>query len=103
MALLCLASLVDVLQDGIVPVLPVAIPKALGYMEQSLQGETPNTALHNAVCAFMTALAQHIPYMISGAYLDHLLAVANASAVADLDAESHENPIPVLEFSCKAG
>ncbi|KAK0646693.1 hypothetical protein B0T16DRAFT_330328 [Cercophora newfieldiana] len=101
MALLCLASLVDVLQDGIVPVLPVAIPKALGYMAQSLQGETPNAPLHNAACAFMTALAQHIPYMISGAYLDQLLTCANASAAANLDAESHDNLFQCLEFLAK--
>jgi len=101
MALLCLASLVDVLQDGIVPVLPVAIPKALGYMEQSLKSEIPNAALHNAACAFMTALAQHIPYMISGAYLDQLLTCSNASAVAGLDAESHNNLFQCLEFLAK--
>ncbi|KAK4456134.1 hypothetical protein QBC34DRAFT_389039 [Podospora aff. communis PSN243] len=98
MALLCLASLVDVLQDGIVPVLPVATPKALGYLEQSLRGETPNAALHNAACAFMTALAQHTPYMISGAFLDRMLACANASVVANLDAESHDNLFQCLEF-----
>ena len=101
MALLCLASLVDVLQDGIVPVLPVAIPKALAYLEQSLEGEQRNTSLHNAAYAFITALAQHIPYMISGAYLDRLLACSNVSAAADLDAESDNSRFQCLEFLAK--
>ncbi|CAP68527.1 uncharacterized protein PODANS_7_1690 [Podospora anserina S mat+] len=101
MALLCLASLVDVLQDGIVPVLPVAIPKTLGYLEESLSGDKPNNELHNASYAFVAALAQHIPYMISGASLDRLLACSNASAVADLDAESARNRSHCLQLLAK--
>ncbi|KAK4043989.1 hypothetical protein C8A01DRAFT_12532 [Parachaetomium inaequale] len=101
MALLCLASLVDVLQDGIVPVLPVAIPKALAYLEQSLVGEEPNAELHNAAYAFMAALAQHIPYMITGSYLDRLLACSNASAAAQLDDESSSNRTHCLQFLAK--
>lgn len=37
MALLCLASLVEILHEGIVSVLPTAIPKALEYMDSSIQ------------------------------------------------------------------
>jgi U3 small nucleolar RNA-associated protein 10 len=101
MALLCLASLVDVLQDGIVPVLPVAIPKTLSYLEQSLVGEEPNAELHNAAYAFLAALAQHIPYMITGTYLDRLLACSNASAAAQLDEESNGNRTHCLQFLAK--
>lgn len=101
MALLCLASLVDVLQDGIVPVLPVAIPKTLGYLQESLKSEARDTELHNAAYAFMAALAQHIPYMISGAYLNQLLACSNASAAAKLDDESNSNRYHCLQFLAK--
>ncbi|KAL2271623.1 hypothetical protein VTJ83DRAFT_994 [Remersonia thermophila] len=101
MALLCLASLVDVLQDGIVPVLPIAIPKALGYLEESLAGEEPDAELHNASYALMAALAQHIPYMITGSYLDRLLTLSNASAAAELDDESNSNRTHCLQFLAK--
>ncbi|KAK3942957.1 hypothetical protein QBC46DRAFT_378564 [Diplogelasinospora grovesii] len=103
MALLCLASLVDVLQDGIVPVLPLAIPKALGYLEESLGGGVaiPDTELHNAAYALMTSLAQHIPYMISGAYLDRLLSVSTASAYAGLDEEANSSRSQCLQFLAK--
>ncbi|KAK4252316.1 hypothetical protein C7999DRAFT_10171 [Corynascus novoguineensis] len=101
MALLCLASLVDVLQDGIVPVLPVAIPKALAYLEQSLDGEEPNAELHNASYAFMAALAQHIPYMITGSYLDRLLVCSNKSSAAPLDDESSSNRTHCHQFLAK--
>ncbi|KAK3391924.1 U3 small nucleolar RNA-associated protein 10 [Sordaria brevicollis] len=101
MALLCLASLVDVLQDAIVPVLPIATPKALDCLGESIKGEKPDGALHNAAYAFMAALAQHIPYMISGAYLDRLLACSNASAAAGLDEECRANRVDCLQFVAK--
>ena len=101
MALLCLASLVDVLQDGVVPILPSAIPKALGYMAESLKVDAPHTELHNAGYAFMTALAQHLPYMLSGSYLQQLLAVSSASAKADLNAEANNARLQCLSFLAK--
>ena len=101
MALLCLASLVDVLQDGVVPILPSAIPKVLAYMAESLQGDNPQTELHNAGYAFMTALAQHLPYMMSGSYLQQLLAVSSASAKADLNTEANNARLQCLNFLAK--
>lgn len=101
MALLCLASLVDVLQDGIVPVLPSAIPQTFEYLVNSIQGVDSDVELHNACYVLLTALAQHLPYMISGAYLDQLLAVSNKSAEAPLDEEDHENRKDCLVFLAK--
>lgn len=101
MALLCLASLVDVLQDNIVPVLPVAIPQTLEYLASSLNEADSDVELHNACYALMTALAQHLPYMISGSYLDQLLAISNRSAEAPLDDEDHDNRKQCLQFLAK--
>lgn len=101
MALLCLASLVDVLQDGIVPVLPSAIPQTLEYLANSINGVDSDVELHNACYALLTALAQHLPYMISGAYLDQLLAVSNKSAESPLDDEDHDNRKHCLYFLAK--
>ncbi|OAA53811.1 ssu processome component [Niveomyces insectorum RCEF 264] len=98
MALLCLASLVDVLEDAIVPILPVAVPRALAYLHASItgsgssssssndnkDGDSPDVALHNAAFSFMLALAQHLPFMLTGAYLDRLFESAFASAEAGL-------------------
>lgn len=101
MALLCLSSLVDVLQDGIVPVLPTAIPKALTYLQESIAGVDSNVETHNACYSFMTALAQYLPYMISGSYLDQLLASSNISAEAGLDDECNDNRRQCLRFLAK--
>jgi U3 small nucleolar RNA-associated protein 10 len=97
MALLCLTSLVDVLQDAIVPVLPVAIPQAVKYLEASLEGEKPDEELHSACYGFISSLAEHLPYMLS-TYLDKILAVSNRSAEAGLDDEANESRTNCLEF-----
>ncbi|CAN8096645.1 unnamed protein product [Discula destructiva] len=101
MALLCLASLVEVLQDGIIPVLPTAIPQTLAYLAQSVDGTDPDVELHNACYSLMAALAQHLPYVISGAYLDQLLAISNKSAESSLDEDDHENRTTCLLFLAK--
>ncbi|KAI1122707.1 armadillo-type protein [Nemania abortiva] len=101
MALLCLASLVDVLQDGVVPVLPSAIPKALSYISESFASGTRLPELHNAGYAFVTALAQYLPYMLSGSYLDQILAVSSASAQSRMDGESNDARIQCLQFIAK--
>ncbi|ROT38786.1 BP28CT domain-containing protein [Sodiomyces alkalinus F11] len=102
MALLCLASLVDVLQDGIVPVLSLAVPQAILYIEQSLdvgEEKEPHGELHNAGYAFITAVAQHLPYMVTGAYLDKIITASSASAAtADLDDEASDSRLNCLRF-----
>jgi U3 small nucleolar RNA-associated protein 10 len=101
MALLCLASLVDVLQEGIVPVLPVATPKALAYLRESLQDDKKNPELHNASYALMTSLAQHLPYMITGTYLDQLLNCSNLSAEAGMDEDANDSRVQCLRLLAK--
>lgn len=100
-SLLCLASLVDVLQDGIVPVLPSAIPKALVYLKESLVADGLQEGLHNSVYAFFTALAEHIPYMVSEAYLVQLMSASNLSAEASWSAEGENARKQCFEFLCK--
>ncbi|KAI1212456.1 uncharacterized protein F4807DRAFT_416204 [Annulohypoxylon truncatum] len=101
MALLCLASLVDVLQDGVMPVLPSAIPKALSYIAESMKSEASGVELHNAGYAFMAALAQHLPYMLSGSYLGQLLAVSSASSSSKLGAEANDARLQCLRLLAK--
>ncbi|KAF6844961.1 ssu processome component [Colletotrichum musicola] len=98
MALLCLASLVDVLQDGILPVLSIAVPQAILYIEQSVEEEPAASELHNAGYSLINALAQHLPYMISGRYMDSILLASNKSAEAGLDEEADDERLNCLRF-----
>jgi U3 small nucleolar RNA-associated protein 10 len=100
MALLCLTSLVDVLQDAIVPVLPSAIPQAVKYLDESLMEDARDEELHVASYGFMSALAQHLPYMLS-TYLDRILEVSNKSAETELDDDARESRVDCLHFLAK--
>lgn len=101
MALLCLASLVEILREATVAILPVAIPKTLEYMTASVQSDTENEKLHNAGYAFISSLIHHLPYMVTGKYLDSLLTISNASAEAELDVEADESRIQCLQLAAK--
>lgn len=100
MALLCLASLVEILREGIVSVLPSAIPKALEYMKSSINDDDEEK-LHNAGYSFISALVHHLPYMISGGYLDKLLEISNASAEAGLDDAADESRVQCMRLAAK--
>ncbi|KAL3425575.1 ssu processome component [Phlyctema vagabunda] len=101
MALLCLSSLVEILREGIVSVLPVAIPKALDYIAEGTQEDEEVQRLHNAGYAFISALVDHLPYMISGGYLDKLLSISNISAEAELDDDADESRLQCLKLAAK--
>ncbi|KHN99530.1 U3 small nucleolar RNA-associated protein [Metarhizium album ARSEF 1941] len=100
MALLCLTSLVDVLRDAVVPVLPIAIPEAVKYLEVSLRSENVDQELHSACYGFMSSLAEHLPYMLS-TYLDKILEVSSRSAEVELDDETNQARTNCLEFFAK--
>jgi U3 small nucleolar RNA-associated protein 10 len=97
-ALVCLSTLVDVLQDSIVPVLPVAIPLTLMYLEQSLAGDKPEMDLVTACYVFLGGVAEHIPYVVSGQYLDQILGQSSASAEEELDEDAVEARTQCLNF-----
>lgn len=102
MALLCLASLVDILREGIVSVLPAAIPKALEYMEMSSKPDVEVQKLHNAGYAFFSALVQYVSYMVTGGYLSKILEISNASAQGDFDDdESKKSRSQFLRLAAK--
>ncbi|KAG5941260.1 hypothetical protein E4U53_007447 [Claviceps sorghi] len=100
MALLCLTSLVDVLQDAVVPILPVAIPRAITYLEASLEGDDVDEELHSACYGFISSLAERLPYMLS-THLDKILCISYQSAESDLDRDADESRTGCLEILAK--
>jgi U3 small nucleolar RNA-associated protein 10 len=101
MALLCLSSLVEILREGMVAVLPVAIPKSLEYMEVSVKNDAESRKLHNATYTFISSLIHHLPYMVSSGYLDKLLSISNISAEADLDDEVDDSRVQCLQLAAR--
>ncbi|KAG6200927.1 hypothetical protein E4U10_001112 [Claviceps purpurea] len=100
MALLCLTSLVDVLQDAVVPILPVAIPQAITYLQGSLDGDEVDEELHSACYGFISSLAEHLPYMLS-THVDKILDISYQSAESGLDEDADESRTSCLEILAK--
>lgn len=100
MALLCLSSLVDVLQEAVVPVLPLAIPRAVAYLRDGLQGDEVDEQLHTACYGLISSLAEHLPYMLSTC-LDQVLQTSYLSAEAGLSTETNESRAGCLSLLAK--
>ncbi|KAK7534940.1 uncharacterized protein J3D65DRAFT_629488 [Phyllosticta citribraziliensis] len=90
MSLLCLTSIVEILRDDFIPLIPKVLPKAFAYLEESIAAES-KSSLHNAVYALLCAILEHIPFMFSGHHLDSALQLSHKSAAADLSEEDDAN------------
>lgn len=100
MALLCLTSLVDVLQDAIIPVLPIAIPQTVKFLRQSVEQAEVEEDLHSACYSFISALAEHLPFVLSN-HVDEVLVISSISAEAGLSEEAGESRTSCLRFLAK--
>jgi len=84
-SLLCLASAVDVLKDEMVGIIPSVMDKAIEYLSDAVEDE-PNPRLHDAVFSFMTALLEHLPWVMPAKIFARLLQLAcSAAAEPELD------------------
>lgn len=104
LALLCLTSITEILKEGIVSVLPTAIPQCLGYLSTIAKSSTSGSSdskLHDAGFSFLSAQMQYIPYMITGSILNDILDVSTLLAGADLDTSSHRTRKHCLTMAAK--
>ncbi|KAI9665265.1 MAG: snoRNA-binding rRNA-processing protein utp10 [Trizodia sp. TS-e1964] len=98
LSILALASMTEVLGEGIIPVLPQSIKQAFEKLEASLQCLETNQKLHDGVFSFVETLLVHIPWIISGPYLDSLLNILTLCVRVDFDAESNETRNHVFQI-----
>ncbi|EGP90553.1 unnamed protein product [Zymoseptoria tritici ST99CH_1A5] len=76
-SLLCLASMVEVLQDEFIPVLPKTLDRTLQYLAEGLGDEARvDESMLTACFSFAMAILDHLPWMLSGKYLEQLLVLA---------------------------
>lgn len=100
MGLLCLASMAEVLGEGIIPALPEILKKSLTLLESSMEG-TVNEQLHNAVYSLLSALLVQVPFMLSGKTLDTILQLSFKSAELELSDEGDETRRDALKLIAK--
>ncbi|KAH7389982.1 hypothetical protein BKA66DRAFT_414358 [Pyrenochaeta sp. MPI-SDFR-AT-0127] len=83
LSLLCLTSVVDVLEDEAIPLLPTVLPTAFDYLSHAIEAE--NAGLHNAVYTLLSNIVERLGYMFSRDYLNTALKLSHRSADAALD------------------
>ncbi|KAF2124641.1 hypothetical protein P153DRAFT_349723 [Dothidotthia symphoricarpi CBS 119687] len=83
LSLLCLTSVVDVLEDGAISFLPTVLPVAFEYLSLAIEEE--KTGLHNAVYSLLSNIVERLGYMFSREYLDTALRLSHRSAAGDLE------------------
>lgn len=100
-ALLCLATMLEILGDRFVPVIPHTFSKAMEHLSTSIQDNIEDKRLHNACYSFVSALLLHVPWMVTGAYLEHWLRLSHESANAEMGEECDLNRIVALRLVAK--
>ena len=89
-ALVCLATMAEVLREEFVPIVPRALPTTMDHLAASIQEGAENPRLHNAAYAFVTGLLMYLPWVVQGGYLDRLLSVSYESAIAQMGIDSDQ-------------
>ncbi len=89
LSLLCLTSVVDVIEDEAIPLLPAITSKALDYLAHAI--EEKKTGLHNAVYTLLSNIVERLGYMFSQDHLKLALALSHRSSVADLEDSCDES------------
>ena len=83
-SLICLATIVEVLRDAFIPMIPAVFPRVMDYLASSIEEGVENPRLHNALYTFVTALLVYLPWIVHGSSLDHLLKLSYESANAEI-------------------
>jgi U3 small nucleolar RNA-associated protein 10 len=73
---LCLATMVEVLEEEFLPIAPTALNKTLEYLQQMTTKGTVDPSLFNAIFALLENLLDHTELVLSGKYLDTVLALS---------------------------
>lgn len=101
MGVLCLASMAEVLGQAIIPVLPQVLPQSFKLLEMSLEKGKENSRLHDAVYSLISALLEHVPFMILDTNLDNILQLSFKSANSNMSQESIQSRREVLSLMAK--
>ena len=101
-SLLCLATMVEVLREAFVPVVPRVLPTAIDHLKISIEEGVENPKLHNAVYTFMTGLLVYLPWILQGTHLDSLLKNSFESANAEMGGHCDQLRTETLQLAAKS-
>lgn len=91
MSMLCMASMMEVLKETAVPIIPPSMSKVLAILKTTTTEASQNTELYNGAFALLSAFVSHVPFMLSDENVVEILRVSYDSARADLEASCTES------------
>ncbi|KAF2756797.1 U3 small nucleolar RNA-associated protein 10 [Pseudovirgaria hyperparasitica] len=86
-ALHCLSSIVEVLGNSFIPLVPATLSIAF---DQLREGLTSNSSLQNAAYGLICAVVEHLPFIFIGDYIKAALELSHRSAASDEGEEETE-------------
>jgi U3 small nucleolar RNA-associated protein 10 len=89
-SILCLASMVEILGDDCIPILPNVLNQVLKCIDAGLASGSPSWELQAAGFALLNSVLDHLPWMLADQYLDQALLLAD-------QAVRLESPIDALQ------
>ncbi len=101
MALLCLATMVEILRDAFIPIIPQALPQVTEFLAASIEADAEDRRLHNAAYSFTSNLLLYVPWMITGPSLDRVLTISHESANAEMGEDCDQNRVDTLNLLAK--
>ena len=101
MALLCLASAIEVVGEAIIPVIPQALRKSIEHLQLSIKEDEEDARLHNAVYSFVGALLFYVPWIVTGTSLDQLLKTSYESANAEMGEDCDQSRFEAMRLIAK--
>ena len=97
-SILCLTTLLEVLEDSFVPLIPSVFPTILAFLRDSIRDEVDDHILHDAAYTFFLALLNHIPWIIKGAYLEQIVEASHDSANSNMGNKCDQTRFQTLKL-----
>ena len=101
MALLCIITIVEVLREAIVSIIPSILPRSLDLLAISVHSKDRRSSLHNAVFRVFDALFLYLPWAVTGKHLHRLLELSYESACSDMNDECRQIRADSLDLLAK--
>ncbi|EXJ87369.1 hypothetical protein A1O3_04328 [Capronia epimyces CBS 606.96] len=103
MSLLCLASMLEVLKEAAVPIVPQAMPKVLNLLRASLTDGGRNEELHNAAFTLIASFLSYVAFMVSDENVVEILELSYRSCMAKMEASCKEARTETLTLLAHKG
>ena len=100
-ALICLASILEVLREAAIPFVPHMVEKVLGMWDESMATDRDDPILHNACISVLVGVATHVHFMLLDDHLHRILGLCAMSTTTQLDEESHSSRRDFMQLLSK--